>query len=276
MRHITRVSPRDRVDLSNIPSASGSFPALRIARPGRRRSRVRRSLAALLAGLTTLAVVAFVVIGRPPAERWARAAADRELRLSLEPGERIESEAYVTQRFIVDYLRETHGVLAATNRRLVFVGVRPGGPPEARDEPPAFDVRAFPYDTLASITRSLVFFGRAAGVVVRGGGQRQSFGVSSDQRPAVESVTASLTRRAQAQRAAAAHEALVQRIIAARPDVREFYVVKRGDALISIARTYNLTPDSLQRLNALPDERVKIGQRLLVRVYRDLSRPPGM
>jgi LysM domain-containing protein len=264
------------IDRSNIPSASGSFPALKIARPGRRRSRVRRTLAALLAGLTTLAVVAFVVIGRPPKTSWARAAADRELRLSLEPGERLESKAYVTQRWLVDYERETHGVLAGTDRRLLFIGVRPGGLPEARDEPPAFDVRAFPYDTLTAVRRTRVFFGRAAGIEIRGGGRRESFGVDGDQWNDVDSVSAGLARRAEAQRAAAAHEALVQRIIAARPDVREFYTVKRGDALISIARIYGLTPDSLQRLNGLPDERVKIGQQLLVRVYRDLSRPPGM
>jgi hypothetical protein len=270
------VSPADRIDRSNIPSASGSFPALRIARPGRRRSRLRRTLAALLAGLTTLALVAFVVIGRPPAARWARTASDRELRLSLDPGERIESEAFVSQRFLLDYLRETHGVLAGTDRRLLFVGVRPGGLPEARDEPPAFDVRSFPYDTITSITRSRVFFGRAAGVIVRGGGRSESFGVDANQWPRVDRVIAGLASRAQALRTAAAHEALVQRIIAARPDVREFYLVKRGDALISIAREHGLTPDSLQRLNALPDEKVKIGQKLLVRVYRDLSRPAGM
>jgi LysM domain len=270
------VSAVNRTDRSNIPSASGTFPALRIARPGRRRSRVRRTLAALRAGLTTLALVAFVVIGRPPAARWARTAADRELRLSLDPGERIESEAFVSQRFLMDYLRETHGVLAGTDRRLLFVGVRPGGLPEASDEPPAFDVRAFPYDTVGSITRSRVFFGRAAGIVVRGGGRRESFGVDADQWPQIDRVTAGLTSRAKAQRRAAAREAEVQRIIAARPDVREFYTVKRGDALISIARDHGLTPDSLQRLNGLPDERVKIGQELLVRVYRDLSRPAGM
>ncbi len=263
---------------SNTPSASGTFPALRITRPPRSRARARlwRLVAALAAAVAMLGLVAFVVVGRPVRTEWAQAAAERELRLTLETGERVEHAAYVSQRHPTDYLRETHGVLAGTDRRLLFVGVRPGGPPEARDEPPVFDVRAFAYDTLTTISHSRVFFGRASGVVVRAPGRRESFGVTQAELPRVDAVTAGLDRRSRGQRALAAHEALVQRIIAARPDVREYYVARRGDALISIARTYGITPDSLAHLNALPNERVRIGQRLLVRVYRDLSRPPGM
>jgi LysM repeat protein len=44
-----------------------------------------------------------------------------------------------------------------------------------------------------------------------------------------------------------------------------FYTVKRGDALFSIARKFETTPEKIQEWNQLPDTRVRIGQKLLVK-----------
>ena len=44
-----------------------------------------------------------------------------------------------------------------------------------------------------------------------------------------------------------------------------YYTVKRGDALFSIARKFDTTPEQLQRWNQLVGDRVKIGQKLLVK-----------
>jgi LysM repeat protein len=44
-----------------------------------------------------------------------------------------------------------------------------------------------------------------------------------------------------------------------------YYTVKRGDALFSIARKFETTPQEIQQWNQLQGDRVKIGQRLLVK-----------
>ena len=44
-----------------------------------------------------------------------------------------------------------------------------------------------------------------------------------------------------------------------------YYKVKRGDALFSIARKFGATPEQIQQWNKLEGDRVKIGQRLLVK-----------
>jgi LysM repeat protein len=44
-----------------------------------------------------------------------------------------------------------------------------------------------------------------------------------------------------------------------------YYTVRRGDALFSISRRFDTTPDSLRKWNQLEGDRVKIGQRLLVK-----------
>jgi membrane-bound lytic murein transglycosylase D len=47
-----------------------------------------------------------------------------------------------------------------------------------------------------------------------------------------------------------------------------YYTVKRGDALFSIARKFDTTPEQIQQWNQLQGDRVKIGQRLLVKPAR--------
>ncbi|HEY6219185.1 MAG TPA: LysM peptidoglycan-binding domain-containing protein, partial [Gemmatimonadaceae bacterium] len=45
----------------------------------------------------------------------------------------------------------------------------------------------------------------------------------------------------------------------------QYYTARRGDALGAIATRWNTTPEALQRLNKLPDHRIRVGQALLVR-----------
>jgi len=42
------------------------------------------------------------------------------------------------------------------------------------------------------------------------------------------------------------------------------YTVQKGDTLYNIAKRYNLTVDELKTLNSMSDERIKIGQKLIV------------
>ena len=53
-----------------------------------------------------------------------------------------------------------------------------------------------------------------------------------------------------------------------------YYTVKRGDALFSIARKFDATPDLLRQWNQLEGDRVKIGQRLLVKPGKKPTRSP--
>jgi len=49
---------------------------------------------------------------------------------------------------------------------------------------------------------------------------------------------------------------------------REWYhTVRRGDALASIAKTFNTTPDSLRKWNNIEGNRIRIGEKLLVKPF---------
>jgi len=68
-----------------------------------------------------------------------------------------------------------------------------------------------------------------------------------------------------AQRTAAAKERRLRQAVAALLKEPLYYTVKRGDALFSIARKFEATPEQIQQWNQLEGDRVKIGQRLLVK-----------
>jgi LysM repeat protein len=44
-----------------------------------------------------------------------------------------------------------------------------------------------------------------------------------------------------------------------------YYTVQRGDALGSIATQWNTTTDKLRAWNQLPDNRIRVGQKLIVK-----------
>jgi LysM repeat protein len=67
------------------------------------------------------------------------------------------------------------------------------------------------------------------------------------------------------QRKAAASERRLRTAVAALIKEPIYYKVKRGDALFSIARKFETTPEQIQQWNQLQGDRVKIGQRLLVK-----------
>lgn len=239
------------------------------------RPKRRRFLPWLLAWVTAVAlvgaVVALVLFGSPGSARAARRVADREVQMTLETGERVEAVGHVTQRHALDYFRETHGTIAATDRRLIFIGVLPRDFLEPERDLPAFDVQTFPYDTSLAMRGARVFFGRTFGVVVHDSVGNRQFGVTRTEWPRVQQVVHRVNARVLAVRQSVERERQAIAEAAARPPIREYHTVKRGESLIAIARLYTTTPESLLVLNALPDSTIRAGQTLLVREYRDTT-----
>ena len=255
--------------LSTRPLQPGRARVVALKR--RRANPLARLLAWVVAPAAVLGVAAGVLFGSPGSARTARRIADREVQMMLEPGERLEGTAHVAQRHALDYFRETHGTLAATDRRLVFVGVLPRDFLEPERNLPAFDVRVFLYDTVLTLRGARVFFDRAFGIRLHAAAGNEAFGVSRSEWPKVQQVIRAANRHVLAVRQSVERERQAIAEAAARPPIREFHAVKRGESLIAIAREYQTTPESLLVLNSLRDSTIRAGDTLLVRVYRDTT-----
>lgn len=182
----------------------------------------------------------------------------------LEPGEVVLAEVPVAQRLWWDFFRGTHGVLAATDRRVLFVGI----PPE-----PLLHRTPGPFEVVDASFR----FARATGVreaPTRGGGlrvelasgtQRVELDVGSADAPAMRAVLDTMRDRIGQLRAAGEAERRAVEVSSAAARRATYHLVQPGEALELIARRYGTTTDSLLAWNALGAPRIVAGQRLLVR-----------
>jgi LysM repeat protein len=124
----------------------------------------------------------------------------------------------------------------------------------------------FPNDTLLQMTNRRLYFLTAHGVrVARRGSPRGEFAAVSGQEPALDSLVDYVNGIHAAQRKEAAREKRLREAVTALINEPLYYTVKRGDALFSIARKFETTPEQIQKWNQLVGDRVKIGQRLLVK-----------
>jgi hypothetical protein len=212
--------------------------------------------------LGTVGVLLF--IHRGDAEGSARIA-NREIDLMLARGETIDWRTPVIARHWWNYFRVTHGVLAATNRRLVYVGVPPEGVLPREPEPQLLEQSAFPYDRPIDIWRGSVFLGTVEGIIVRSPTQMRTFGVVPSERPRLDSVLGSMRRRQQAIRDSTERERQEATALAVRARRPIFHIVQRGEALESLARQYNVSVEQLQEWNQLDGPRIRVGQELLVK-----------
>ena len=236
--------------------------------PPPRRSRVRLALRLSAAGVATVVgvlAIALFLYSRRGDVAGARRMAELELRGMLSADERPAHVAYVAQRNWWDFFRETHGVLAATDRRLLFLGVSPGELVSPERGPQLYEEKSFPHDRPLRIRRGRVFLGTARGLVLRSEDGKETFAVASDDRAEADSVVAVARRVKLALRDAAERERRAQTLAAWAARRPVYHRVGRGDALISIAAQYGATPELVQRWNALPRDIVKVGQRLLVK-----------
>ena len=197
----------------------------------------------------------------------AWSAADRELQGDmLQYGEKVQRKAKVFMRRPSDYYRGANGILYATNDRLIFIGVAPGSKIESSDAPPLILSQEFPNDTLLELKGTRLYFLTAHGVrVTHPGVPRGEFAASGGQEAALDSLADYVNTIHDAQRKEAAREKRLREAVAALIKQPLYYTVKRGDALSLIATKFDATPDQIRQWNQLEGDRVKIGQRLLVK-----------
>jgi LysM repeat protein len=254
---------------STEASSAASSAAPGANYPRRPRSRLRRVLAMLTRSSALLAVAGVVAAASvvPPigARRTAREAADQELRSMLGPDETIVASVFASQRRWTDVWRESFGIVAATSRRVLYVGAPPTPLLRPREDGPMeLLVESYPYERSFVIEPRDVFFGRLQGLALRTPLAQVDFLISGDEWKAAEAV-AKAAQESQRQRTI--EQENLERFNRAPPPPAEVYVpyvVRRGETLIGLARRLQTTADVLRQLNQLRDDNIKAGQRIRV------------
>lgn len=238
----------------------------------------RRELALQFAVLVGLAVLGGLLIltgtllHRGDA-RWGRREAALQLGRTLLPGEQVLARVDVAQRHWYDHFRLTSGILAATDRRLLYVGTAP--PALFRsvgEDPPTFLMRSFTYDTslAAQVTRALP--GTAPDVVVDAADTVLTFAVVGGELTMADSLVGLVQGRREARLAEIQRErAIFDSVAALPPPPPEVHRVRPGESLYGLARQYNVTPEVLRSMNGLTSDRIRIGQDIVVRRYRRIN-----
>lgn len=214
----------------------------------------------------TVALVAAAAIVPPiGARRMARDAALAEVAASMATGERVVAQAFASQRRWTDMWRESFGVVVATDQRLLYVGAPPIPLLRPRDDGPlALFVESYPYDAAFTLESRSVMGGRGHGLVLRTPGGAVDFLVDDASWADAQLVaSASAAARGVVTRDLQVTDAATR----AAPQRAEEYVthvVRRGETLTGLARTYRTSPDVLRQLNRLAVDDIKVGQRLRV------------
>ena len=236
----------------------------------------KRLLIGIVMVLVGMGVLGYTLFMRHVDARGAWTAASRELTGgTLHYGEHIERYAKAFQRRPTDYYRSSNGLLAATNDRVIFIGVAPTDKLENEDAPATILQYEFPNDTLLRLRTERVYFMTARGVRISHPGiPTVLIAASPGEEGALDSLVASENRKVIAKRAAARREKKLRAAVAALINEPIYYVVRRGDALSSIAARFDATNEQIKAWNQLTNDRVKIGQKLTVKPSGPRQTPP--
>jgi hypothetical protein len=205
--------------------------------------------------------------------RNSLAIVERELRMNtLQPGERIVKSVPVFRRTGVDYFRRTRGMLVLTDKRLVYLGAPPRDITGASNFATVFDQQEFSLDTLVRVKKTFVVLGLVRGLRIDAPEGDLKLGVPSRDWPQAQVLREAwlsqhkhlYTLGVWAGRVREARKQL-QRELEAYRKQPIYHVVRPGDAISSIASWYETSPEKIAELNGIVGNKIKIGQRLLIR-----------
>jgi hypothetical protein len=235
---------------------------------------VKRTVIGLVAVTIGLMIFGYAFFMRHVDVRGAWRSAARELNAGmLQYGEHVDKYVKAFRRRPTDYYRASNGLFVATSDRVIFVGIAPSDKLENADAPQTILQYEFPNDTLLELRKCRLYFLTARGVCVSHPGTgRMEFAASSGDEDALDSLIDHVNRRLDAQRVEAIRERRIRAAAAAFINAPIYYVVKRGDALSTIATRFDTTPENVRKWNKLPGDRVRIGERLMVKAPG--ARPP--
>ena len=219
-----------------------------------------------LAGVAAAATLGFGLHRGDP--DGAARTANSELEAILEPGERIQHRVPVFERLWWDYYRHTYGILAATDRRLAYVGVPPEPLLHRDDGPPELVTASFPYVRGVRVTQGDAKGPRQTRIRVVSAVGVGVFGIAARDVGRLHDVLAASSREIEGLRVAAEAERRATEAAVAASRRPIYHLVQRGEALAGIARRYGVPAESLSVWNRLTTPRINAGTRLLVRPGR--------
>jgi hypothetical protein len=211
-----------------------------------------------------------------------RAMTARELELTvIDTGEQVQAAVEAYRRSPLNYFRATRGTLLLTDRRMVFLGLVPRDFVSSPDAPPAFEQREFPVDTAVTIEPGrAALVARALVISTREG--ETKLGIARGDWEKADSMRRTFDWRhaalfAEGRRQKAIRELTVATREAADVERRRprYHIIRRGEALASIASLYDTTPEELRALNRIEGNRIRIGDRMLVRGALPPATPPA-
>lgn len=244
----------------------GTSSEFAVFRPRRRRSRVVTMLTALAAFVIAVFAGGYLLWQRHLDPAAARAILAQELSsYALEPGESVQASVFLYRRSPSSYFRSTHAVLAATDRRLLLLTLIPSDPLTREAESSLPTIHDLPKDTTVQLDTGRVMFGLARGVTIHGGDVRDGWAVRDDHWPQLRAVLqdVSAVQRAMREDGEAIKLARLAAIERARQPI--WHVVRRGEALLSIANRYGTSPERLRELNRMTSDRIRAGDSLLIK-----------
>jgi hypothetical protein len=205
--------------------------------------------------------------------RDALALTQRELRLTvLRADEHVYGIVPAHHRSGVDYFRATRGILVLTDRRMIFLGLVPRDLVSSPDIPAAFEQRDYPIDTLVRINRTYapLSLSRALEIDTPRGDQKLAVPRNAwDRAVALKRVFdwqhETLFEEGRRQASLRSTVAGAQRAATIERKRPWYHLVRSGEALASISALYDTTPDELRRLNNIAGDRIRAGQRLMVK-----------
>ena len=237
---------------------------------------LKRSAIAVVVIAAVLAVFGYAIYTRSVDPRGAWTIASRELNGGmLHFGERVERYAKAYHRRPADYYRASNGLLVATNDRVIFIGVSPADKLASDDAPATILQFEYANDTMLSMDRQRLYGLTAKGVVIAHGNSKAGeFAAAKGSEGALDSLIDHVSTRIVAQKTEAARERQLRAAVAVVIDEPIYYVVKRGDAISTIATRFDTTPEQIRAWNNLVGDRVRIGQQLTVKPKGPRQKPP--